>query len=150
MRHTRSQVQVPPHMQVDYVWGRQEISRYCTRSESEEYITWRWGYLPWFWNTGQTSPEVQNRCISGPTKRTNALPYSKKPFTLRRESSSQTKTVWVPNLIELRRHSIRSQHRLMRDLSVSKWRTLWLIKMYGRSLRKANSWITICFPILCG
>ena len=27
----------------------------------------------WLWNPGKTSPEVQNRGISGPTKRTNAL-----------------------------------------------------------------------------
>ena len=26
--------------------------------------------IPWLWNPGQTSPEVQNRGISGPTKRT--------------------------------------------------------------------------------
>ena len=28
---------------------------------------------PWLWNPGQTSPEVQNRIISGPTKRTCVL-----------------------------------------------------------------------------
>ena len=27
--------------------------------------------LPWLWNPGQTSPEVKNRGISGPTKRNN-------------------------------------------------------------------------------
>ena len=28
---------------------------------------------PWLWNPGQMSPEVQNRGISGPTKRTDVL-----------------------------------------------------------------------------
>ena len=37
---------------------------------------------PWFWNPGQTSPEVQNRGISGPTKRTYVLKiFLKKFFT---------------------------------------------------------------------
>ena len=31
------------------------------------------GNPPYLWNTGQTSPEVQNRGISGPTKRTYVL-----------------------------------------------------------------------------
>ena len=31
------------------------------------------GNPPWFWNPGQVSPEVQNRGISDPTKRTNVL-----------------------------------------------------------------------------
>ena len=30
-------------------------------------------YPSWLWNPGQTSPEVQNRGISGPTKRTRVL-----------------------------------------------------------------------------
>ena len=29
--------------------------------------------IPWFWNPGQTSPGVQNRGISSPTKRTHVL-----------------------------------------------------------------------------
>ena len=33
----------------------------------------KWGNPPWLWNPGQTSPEVQNRGISGPTKRTCVL-----------------------------------------------------------------------------
>ena len=32
------------------------------------------GDLPWLWNPRQTSPEVQNRNISGSTKRTDFLP----------------------------------------------------------------------------
>ena len=31
------------------------------------------GNPPWLWNRGQSSPEVQNRGISGPTKRTYVL-----------------------------------------------------------------------------
>ena len=37
---------------------------------------------PWFWNPGQTSPEVQNRGISGPTKRTYVLQKLKKKKNL--------------------------------------------------------------------
>ena len=33
---------------------------------------------PWLWNPGQTSPEVRNRGISGPTKRTRVLQKFKK------------------------------------------------------------------------
>ena len=33
---------------------------------------------PWLWNPGQTSPAVQNRSISGPTKRTCVLQKLKK------------------------------------------------------------------------
>ena len=36
------------------------------------------GNPPWLWNPGQTSPEVQNRGISGPTKRTYVLQKFKK------------------------------------------------------------------------
>ena len=38
----------------------------------------KWGNPPWLWNPGQTSPEVQNRGISGPTKRTCVLQKFKK------------------------------------------------------------------------
>ena len=37
----------------------------------------------WLWNPGQTSPEVQNRGISGPTKRTCALQFFFKKFKTR-------------------------------------------------------------------
>ena len=37
----------------------------------------RWN-PPWLWNPGQTSPKVQNRGISGPTKRTCVLQKFKK------------------------------------------------------------------------
>ena len=35
--------------------------------------TCKQGGPPWLWNQGQMSPEVQNRGISGPTKRTDVL-----------------------------------------------------------------------------
>ena len=41
---------------------------------------------PWLWNPGQTSPEVQNRSISGPTKRTHVL----QKFIKKRERSIPT------------------------------------------------------------
>ena len=58
--------------------GIQEISRCCTRGEFEESIGRRRESTqvrdpPWFWNPGQTSPEVQNRGIIGLTKRTYVL-----------------------------------------------------------------------------
>ena len=31
------------------------------------------GDLPWLWNPGQASPEVQNSGISGPIKRTDVF-----------------------------------------------------------------------------
>ena len=39
---------------------------------------------PWLWNPGQTSPEVQNRGINGPTKRTYVL---QKCFKKRKKST---------------------------------------------------------------
>ena len=39
------------------------------------------GNPPWLWNPGQTSPEVQNRGISGPTKRTYVLQKLKKKIS---------------------------------------------------------------------
>ena len=58
--------------------GRQEASRWHTKGESEDSIVWRqrnmqMRYPPWVRNLGQTSLEVQNRDISGPTKRTDVL-----------------------------------------------------------------------------
>ena len=52
--------------------GCQEVSRCLTRGESEESIACRWQSMQardpsWLWNPGETSPEVQNRGISGPT-----------------------------------------------------------------------------------
>ena len=40
----------------------------------------KWGSQLWLWNPGQTSPEVQNRDISGPIKRTYVLQKLKKMF----------------------------------------------------------------------
>ena len=52
------------------------VSRCCTRGESEDHTgeKARKKDPPWLWNIGQTSPEVQNRGISGPMKRTYVLP----------------------------------------------------------------------------
>ena len=74
----------PPPMFVDtfasmwiniYVYT---VSRSCTRGESQEFIAHGWQSTqvrdpPWLWNPGETSPEVKNRGISGPTKRTYVL-----------------------------------------------------------------------------
>ena len=54
------------------------ICRCRTRGKPEESIACRQEStqvkdLPWLWKPGQTSPEVKNRDISGPTKRTYVL-----------------------------------------------------------------------------
>ena len=59
------------------------VSRCCTRDESQEFIARRWQSMqardpPWLWNPGETSPEVQNNGISGPTKKTYVLQKLKK------------------------------------------------------------------------
>ena len=49
----------------------QEVSRCCTRDESEESNACRWGSTQArdpLWNPEQTSPQVQTRGISGPTR----------------------------------------------------------------------------------
>ena len=55
--------------------GHLEVSRCCTSGESDESSACRWWSLqardrPWIWNPEQISLKVQNRGISGPTKRT--------------------------------------------------------------------------------
>ena len=57
---------------------RQEVSRCRVRGESKESTTHRRGSIqmsdhPLLWNPEQTSPDVQNRGIRDPTKRTNAV-----------------------------------------------------------------------------
>ena len=59
------------------------VGRCCTRGESQEFMACRWQSTqardpPWLWNLGETSSEVQNRGISGPTKRTHVLQKFKK------------------------------------------------------------------------
>ena len=59
-------------------FGHQEISGCHNRGESKEFIAhmWQSGQLrdpSWLWNPGQTSPEVQKRGTSGPTKKTDVL-----------------------------------------------------------------------------
>ena len=50
------------------------VSRCYTRGESEDHTGEKACKVlrdpPWLWNPGQTSPEPQNRGISGPTRRT--------------------------------------------------------------------------------
>ena len=79
---TTSTIWVPPmtvHVQVhgskrpNSNAGHQEVQRCYTRGKSEKSIAQRWRSTkvsdpPWFWNLGQTSPEVQNRGISCTTK----------------------------------------------------------------------------------
>ena len=64
------------------------VSRCHTRGESQEFIAHRWQSMQvrdpsWLWNPGETLPKVQNRGISGPTKRAYVLQNLKK----RRKSS---------------------------------------------------------------
>ena len=66
----------------------QKISRCHSRGESEESIEYRRGSMkvrvpPWPWNPGQMSPEVQNRGISEPRKRTPKMFFKKCPFCSR-------------------------------------------------------------------
>ena len=54
------------------------VSRCHTRGESQESSACRWQSTqardpPWLWNPGETLPEVKNRGISGPMKRTYVL-----------------------------------------------------------------------------
>ena len=76
------------------------------------------GDPPWLWNLGQTSPEVQNRSISGPRKRTDVLQIKKKTKLLKNSCAKKeshflngsTSTVlvifrtdfrlWVPDHLE--------------------------------------------------
>ena len=58
--------------------GHQDVSKCCTRGESEESIASRSGRthvgdLLLLWKPRQTSPEGQNSYINGPTKRTDVL-----------------------------------------------------------------------------
>ena len=58
--------------------GCQEVSRCPARCESEESMACRQENMQvrdplWLWNSGQMSPEVQNRGITGLTKRTDVL-----------------------------------------------------------------------------
>ena len=66
--------------------GREEFSTHYTIDESKEFTAHRWWSrqvrnLPYRWNPGQTPPEVQNRGISGPTKRTYDLKIFYRPQT---------------------------------------------------------------------
>ena len=56
------------------------------------------GNPPWLWNPGQTSPEVQNRGISGPTKRTCVLQNLKKKKSGSFPENSNLKVLWIKAL----------------------------------------------------
>ena len=63
--------------------SHQEVNRCRTADEIREFIACRRQstqvrHPPWLWNPGETSPEVQNRGISGPTKRIYVLQKLKK------------------------------------------------------------------------
>ena len=68
--------------------GCQEVSKCCTRGESEESIACNWRSTqvrdpPWLWNPEHTSSDAQNSGISNPTKRTSVRPKKfKKKFFL--------------------------------------------------------------------
>ena len=49
----------------------------------QRWIRCKWENPPWLWNPRQTSPEVQNRDISGPTKKTGALKRKTKSIPLK-------------------------------------------------------------------
>ena len=64
------------------------VSRCRTRGESQEFMAHRWQSTqardpPWLWNPGDMSSEVQNRGISGLTKRTHVFQKLKKKDILR-------------------------------------------------------------------
>ena len=63
----------------------------CTDEEAR-----KWGNPPWLWNPGQTSPEVQNRGISSPTKRTCVLQkfFKKKKYNLTFTSAPHERYFW--------------------------------------------------------
>ena len=64
------------------------LSCRLSRGRQVSHQRWIWGMArrqesmqaspPWLWNPGQMSPEVQNRGISGPTKRTCVLKTKQK------------------------------------------------------------------------
>ena len=70
-------------------------------SQQVSHQRWIWGSHmrenmqrdpPWLWNSGQTSPEVHNRGISGPRKRTCVLQkFFKKSLSFR--------SMWVTDVI---------------------------------------------------
>ena len=74
-----------------YVDQKAWLPSWPQHSQQVSHQRWIWGivhrqesmqarYPPWFWNPRQTSPEVQNRGISGPTKRPYVLQNKIKKF----------------------------------------------------------------------
>ena len=64
-----------------------KVSRCHTRVECEESIAGGWWSTKtkdphWLWNSGQTSPDIQNRGTSGPTKKTDVLQNFQKKFSV--------------------------------------------------------------------
>ena len=71
---------------------------HCGRSESEESIAFRrWSTLArdpsWLWNSGQRSPEVQNKVISGSTIFFKTKKHSSRIHTTRFSSSGGTSSI---------------------------------------------------------
>ena len=60
------------------------VSRCHTRGESEHYTGDKAGKRdpPWLWNPGQTSPEVQNKGISGSTPQKIVMRHQLRKFCL--------------------------------------------------------------------
>ena len=56
-----------------YVWKRAQLPCWPSRCARSKQGSTQARDLPWFWNSRQTSPEVRNKGISGPTKRNDVL-----------------------------------------------------------------------------
>ena len=86
--------------------GCQEVSRCRTRGESREFIARKRQSTQardplWLWNPRETSPEVQNRGISGPSKRTHVLQKMYKKTVLIRPSSDSIQWLYSIYLITI-------------------------------------------------
>ena len=74
-----SSVVLNPHRRV---WGFKSRVETCRVSIHRIDTTLQVQYsTAWLWNPGQTSPEIQNRDISGPTKRTYVLQFFLKMYS---------------------------------------------------------------------
>ena len=82
----RSWSQAPPMLIHKYMdengltamHGHQDVSRCFSRGESDDSVPSKQDDPPWLSNPRQMSPEVLNKGISGPTKRTSAFKIKKK------------------------------------------------------------------------
>ena len=98
-------------------FNAQDVVRCRTRGESEESVVCRRGSMqvrdsPWLWITGQTSPEVQSRGISGPTKKTCVLQKLKRKRKEKKSPNGKVPKCFTHNT-EI---AIKSQKHLMPKL----------------------------------